>query len=117
MGIKGNEEADRLAKLSITQDNGNIEKTYFKDFKALLKDKMRIAWQREWSDLIANSARNNILEEIKPHIGFLTSSQSVSVTRNHSMPTETWSLQINSRPPNVPVPPKIVYPLPKSYFY
>jgi ribonuclease HI len=68
VGIKGNDKADRAAKMALLLEPTDF-KTPYTDFKRCIKDCLRQKWQASWND-----ALNNKLHAIKPTLGEWTPS-------------------------------------------
>ena len=63
MGIRGNDQADTLAKLALNDPIFNI-KVPWSDFKPLINNYLYKTWQESW-----NSQDSNKLKQVKPTIG------------------------------------------------
>ena len=68
IGIRGNEEADRAAKMALSLEPSDFKLSY-SDFKPCIKKYLRQKWQVSWDDAI-----NNKLHAIKPILGEWTPS-------------------------------------------
>jgi len=68
VGIKGNDKADRAAKMALLLEPTDF-KTPYTDFKRCIKDCLRQKWQASWNDAV-----NNKLHTIKPILGEWTPS-------------------------------------------
>ncbi|KAL1447058.1 hypothetical protein WDU94_003614 [Cyamophila willieti] len=82
IGIHGNEEADRLARETLSRNSPIIDKIPIQDFKHVLKNKILHAWHEEWKNSPNNKLRM-IKEENKPwHPPFsMSRREQVSLTR------------------------------------
>ena len=78
IGIKGNEDADSLAKSVVDSTSRISDKTFHKDYKEVFKQRIREKWQQEWNIHINNISEHNVLEIIKPEIKFWPSAYSSS---------------------------------------
>ena len=78
IGIKGNEEADSLAKSAATRTASFLNKTYHKYYKRIFRISLYKKWQQEWSTHINNITKHDVLELIKPEIELWPSSYSSS---------------------------------------
>ena len=64
MGLQGNEEADKAAKLGCEKQTPDILKILARDFKNAIKQQILSSWQREWD--AAPFKLKQIKDTVKP---------------------------------------------------
>ena len=68
VGIKGNEEADEMAKSALNLKTITLTNIFASDFKQVLKNKIIEKWQSEWDKLVENN--RTPLSEIQRYVNY-----------------------------------------------